>query len=569
MKRNGKTARSFCTRYHVFWLLLLLMPESGCTEDPPPTPLVSSLEITSLLSPTAADENTRLELSWVAELHSTDDSVSVEAVELSAPNRLRQIAMLAPNSGSLRLLAGDVGFREYRLRVKTKLSGLIRETETITLQLPSRYIRIVSPRWGQTFPAEGSLELQWVCFGIPDEEPLRLFIRKIEGEPWEHLMDVEAGRNSVHLGAEELQRRQCEILISTVSEDARAISPRIVIKPTTGEGMVSVLNLHPGDTLIYHEGILRWTSTKPEVQIGYSKKPQNSIFGRYYETTVGEVSLMEIIKHEPPSDQNITYYIQLRAVGDTHIVSVGPLYIYDFRFMNRLENKVLHRGSELGFPSRHSTFAEKPHPSSIAARKPCNNCVTFDLSTDGGATWAAYDNFSDYGQRRLLDHPASSQCYLRMRASAGRYDFEDITGPFEIDDNTTAMFEWKAGETYRYRMTYMQYLEKDSLRIEVMDRVDTPDSIVYRIREIRHVNDTSFHTITEYPTEMHRLSGWRLPDIPVYRYGHKDISQYTVFWSYGGDDRAYATVRRGIGLSQLYFTFGVPPDKRYQLDAIP
>ncbi len=566
--KYGRFPERGCSLTSVVLFLLLAF---ACTEEPPPAaPPVDALEITSYTQPTNVSFISHLQLDWTANLQSLDDSIIIEAVNYESPGGARQLAVRPGRLGSLNITVEAIGFTAFRFRLRTRLSGIIRETAVIRVTDQQRDVWFISPDRERSVSENERYHIRWSSFGLGAGESLTLSIRGGKSDPWDFIATFPDSLREYELVIASLGRTTFELKLATDENDVVAISPRLRVLTAAGDAPIVVLSPLPGDTLVYSRDLFRWlpapgnTAEITGIKITYDNQSQNG-FGRgILPATSGEYSLFEILR-DPPSNTGYRcqYTFHVQALPDTHSVTVGPFYIFDFRILTDLENAVLKRGTVARIRSNKTEFEEKRNSKNLAAplyKAP----VSYLLSADGGITWQEDNTFAGDYQTMLLSHPAAENCYLRMRGIRGTRVFEDTTGPFSIVDYTEPLFEWNVGDQFRYVLhNYYQLI--DTIEVSFVNKVEGPNLIKYVIDERSFsTNKTVRDSITEYKSEMHRLEGWRIPPIDIYRFADRDLDSHEQMWYYPVNLNIKATVRKNLGIESTFERYW-PPGGREEI----
>ncbi|MFA6233016.1 MAG: hypothetical protein WC824_02345 [Bacteroidota bacterium] len=446
----------------------------------------------------------------------------------------------------------EIGFSVFRFRIRTVLSGMIAESAPLSLNGAVKDLWIVAPAADVTLRRGDTLQLKWRSIGIDADEPLILSLRGSASEPWQGITTIRAGSASHMLHTAQITIASFQLQLATADRTAVDVSGVIDLIPASATNRILVLRPLDRDTLWLHRDYFRWKpapgmdiSGISGIQIDYAHGAAVNRGGTF-PTDRREIPLMEIIP-EGQSSSNFTFYV--RALPDTHAILIDRVVVSDFRFLTRLEGAVLHRGDYPKVYTAASRFSDKiPYKDSGRINFP-----RYYLSTDLGQTWKEENVFSsNHHQKLLLSHPAADGCYLRMEGFIGRRMFADTTGPFRIEDRTSALWEWNVGDVMRYRYRPPGY-PYDTLVVECTDIEDRGSVILYTLREYSEKNDTTaVYTVTEFPDDMHRLVGWHLLPVDTYRYCDVDLDEYDVSWSRDADITVHCSVKRQKGIKRLY-----------------
>jgi hypothetical protein len=159
---------------------------------------------------------------------------------------------------------------------------------------------------------------------------------------------------------------------------------------------------------------------------------------------------------------------------------------------------------------------------------------------------------------RLFPLPPGQQCYYAIKGWRGSRLFADTLGPYIVTDNTRPLFTFNLGDklTYELMTDSQRRVHRDTVTgtLERIERID--DRIEYTFRTVVGTAPSTFETVVEYPTEMHRLSGWIFDEftghLTVYRFADSELDEYSLYWD-DGASLASMTMRLGFGLDRYLF----------------
>ncbi|MFA6234015.1 MAG: hypothetical protein WC824_07475 [Bacteroidota bacterium] len=562
---NGMKAK---WKYVCIGLSILLISVTACHDDPPQAPPSGTLQSDSLillsyLEPAEVSSRSYLTLEWKAQLGSAADSIVIEAVNNTSPGGMRQLQTRPGSDGTFSVQAGDVGFQTFRFRLRTLVSGIIRETAPIRLRDEARDIWFAFPAQNLSVWETDTLHIRWASVGLDANEAVMLSIRTDENQPWSIVNTLRAVDTVVDLPVQSLGRTVFNLKLAPAKGDIAEISARIRVLPSTWAAPIAVLAPRNGDTLIWHRDALEWVPAPgsenkiTELEVRYREMTSSYDYTRRFPGTRHEIPLSEIILRAPEETPfRASYIMYIRALPDTHSIQIGPFFVFDFRFITRLENATLRRGTVLDIKRAHTGFGDLI-PWRDYRNSSSETPVHYFLSMDGGASWNEENEFAWFNSLgacgQFLTARVAGECLLRMVAVRGARTFADTTGPFSIIDRTSPLFEWNIGSTFRYKYDTLPYSPTDTLTVQIVGKVDDGKVITYTLREYSaRTGQYRTGTIWENKNEMSRLSGWKIPGVNVYRYADSDEDEYSVYSYQVGYFSASVTVRRQKGLLKLY-----------------
>ncbi|MBE0645872.1 MAG: hypothetical protein IH600_17455 [Bacteroidetes bacterium] len=373
--------------------------------------------------------------------------------------------------------------------------------------------------------------------------------RPFQEADWQFLRNVVIGEFCTEIPAAEIPAGDFYLRLRNTGGTISATSAQIHVAADDVRGSIVFLP-NSSDTLIYHRDLLRWNVLPDHAEEVHGVYVQQQIVGRSWESPKWfDVSAKEFrpsdlisISDAEHLDLNPRRRFRIRAQDDT-AWTYSPIYVVvDFRLSGPNPGATIKRGTIVYGGASHPTGPSAEH----------------FWSTDGGTTWMKVEMnaFATKGYEtctRLFPLPPGQQCYYAIKGWRGSRLFADTLGPYLVTDNTRPLVTFKTGDklTYEFMTDSQGNVHRDTVT-GTLERIEpTGDRIEYTFRTVTRTGAVNSETVVEYPSEMHRLSGWIFDEftghLTLYRFADTGLDEYSLYWD-DGASRASMTMRLGIGL---------------------
>lgn len=286
--------------------------------------------------------------------------------------------------------------------------------------------RLTAPLVPDTLDPSSSLDIQWDVLDTTINS-VQLVVRAVGEEKWVRLEWVQLLRGKCTVSLSSLERARYRFALAT--GDMKVVDSSAIVHIRH----VDVRFLSPGDNELLLQGEnpqLRWTVSSPggQVVVEWTMAGWSSYaWSRIFDAADSVQPLSALIQ-----SAGSCYDFRIRGKKDTRWSYIRNVRYGAISILSPKPGDVWYRF----LPARMNATVKPP---SCLANSTSNR---FELSTDGGATWAVT------GVDWLLTQGASTKAYVRVRNVAA--GMATTAGPFTIIDRSAPFFQPRVGQVIRY-----------------------------------------------------------------------------------------------------------------------
>jgi len=531
---------------------VFLIALSGCKDtptEPDPEPVQKGIRLLSLTDRVDVSLDDTLHFCWELVGQIDADSLIVDYLVVDSASRSWKFLRSVPcSTGCLDIPVREIDKAAFILRIRTP--GTEKSAQTARIEVFE-----LKALWFTTYMEASVIragDTLHVCWSTLDLDRSEVFIMEYSSfwdANWKFLRNVVIGEYCTDIPAAEIPVGDFYLRLRNAGGAISATSAQIHV--TVGDERGTIVFLPTvSDTLIYHRDVLRWNTLPDHGGEVRGVYVQQQIVGRNWESPKWfDVSTREFrpsdligIYDAEHLDLNPRRRFRIRAQDDTAWTYSSVFIVIDFRLSGPPPGSTIKRGTIVYGGASHPTGPTAEH----------------FWSTDGGTTWmnVGMNAFSTKGYEtctRLFPLSPGQQCYYAIKGWRGARLFADTLGPYIVVDDTRPLVTFKTGDklTYEFMTDSQRNVHRDTVT-GTLERIEqTGDRIEYTFRTVTRTGAVNSETVVEYPSEMHRLSGWIFDEftghLTLYRFADTGLDEYSLYWD-DGASRASMTMRLGIGL---------------------